>query len=402
MSLIPEKTRRFSPILVVLMTVFIDVTGFGIVFPLLPFYAALFKAGSVALGFVVASFALMQFISSPILGRTSDKFGRRPVLLFSILTSVASFLLFALANSFLMLLLSRIVAGLATEVGVAQAYISDVTTEGERTRGMGKIGAAQGAGFIIGPAIGGFLSNYGFSAAGFAAALLALFNLCFAFFFLPETKKVTQNSGTRFNGNKGFLRKLSNNFSKPMIGSVLVILFIMSLAFSAFPVIMPLLAISFFDISSFDMSIFFVYMGLVQIVFQGLIVGRLAVKIGEEKLLAIGSPLMTVGVLFMALLPNLGVFLFLSTIMMIGVGILSTTIPSFISKRISPNERGGILGVTQSVSSIARVPGPLIGGFIFEFAGAAAPFLLSALLLLVATALGIRIGFKKRPITPQN
>ena len=142
-SLIPEKTRRFSPILVLMMTVFIDVTGFGIVFPLLPFYAALFQAGSVALGFIVASFALMQFISSPILGRTSDKLGRRPVLLFSILTSVASFLLFALANSFLMLLLSRIVAGLATEVSVAQAYISDVTTEGERTRGMGKIGEAR-------------------------------------------------------------------------------------------------------------------------------------------------------------------------------------------------------------------------------------------------------------------
>jgi multidrug resistance protein len=372
------------------MTVFIDVTGFGIILPLLPFYTALFQAGSTALGILVASFALMQFLFSPILGRLSDKFGRRPVLLFSILTSVVSFFFFALANSFLMLLLSRIVAGLATEIGVAQAYISDITKEKERTKGMGRIGAANGAGFIIGPALGGLLSSYGFSAAGFVAAALAILNLFFAFFFLPESKN-NKEGFEMIKSPSGLIDGISNALSKPLMSLVLVILFIMSFAFSAFPVIMPLLAITFFGLTSTDMSFFFVYFGLVQIIIQGFIMGKLANRIDEEKLIVLGSFMMTIGVFFMALFPNITFFFVLTTIMMSGTGMLQTSIPSFISKNILAEERGGFLGVTQSISSIARVPGPLIGGFIYEFGGVVAPFFFSALLLLLATILGIRI-----------
>jgi predicted MFS family arabinose efflux permease len=389
--LILESNRWFSPTFVILMTILIDVTGFGIVLPLLPFYAAVFQAGSTALGVLVSSFALMQFIFSPILGRLSDKVGRRPILLLSITTSVASFVLFSLANSYVILLLSRIVAGLATEVGVAQAYISDITSEKERARGMGKVGAAQGAGFIIGPAIGGFLSIYGFSAAGFAASALALINLVFAFLFLPESKKKGKEHKETDSG-LGFLGGLAKTLSNPLMNSLLAILFIMSLAFSAFPVIMPLLAISFFGLTSSDMSIFFVYFGLIQIVFQGFIVGKLVNRVGEEKLIVSGSFLMTVSVFLMALFPNLTIFFALTTMMMAGTGMLQTSIPSFISKRTTADERGGVLGVTQSVSSIARVPGPLIAGFVYEFSGLAAPFFLSASMLMFATVLGIRIA----------
>ena len=376
------------------MTIFIDITGFGIILPLLPFYVDAFQAGSTALGVLVTSFALMQFIFSPILGRLSDRYGRRPVLLLSILTSVVSFLLFALANSFFMLLLSRIIAGLATEIGVAQAYISDVTSEKERTKWMGRIGAAHGAGFIIGPALGGFLSTYGYPAAGFAAAAIALLNLVFAFFFLPESMTTLKDeeestaSSSRFSG-------IISTLSKPKMSSLLTIQFIMSLAFAAFPVIMPLLAISQFGLSSSTMSFFFIYVGLIQIVFQGFIVGKLASRLGDEKLIPLGSLLMTVGVLFMAVYPIYYVFIVLTTIMMIGIGILGTAIPSVISKNTSKSEQGSTLGVTQSVSSIARIPGPLIGGFIFEFAGLGAPFFLSAFMLAIATILGVRINLKK-------
>jgi multidrug resistance protein len=376
------------------MTIFIDITGFGIILPLLPFYVEVFQAGSTALGVLVASFALMQFLFSPILGRLSDRYGRRPVLLLSILTSVVSFLLFALANSFFMLLLSRVIAGLATEIGVAQAYISDVTSEKERTKWMGRMGAAHGAGFIIGPALGGFLSTYGFPAAGFAAAAIALLNLVFAFFFLPESKttlKVEEESEASSSRFRGIL----SVFSKPMMSSLLAIQFIMSLAFAAFPVIMPLLAISQFGLSSSTMSFFFIYVGLIQIVFQGFIVGKLASRLGDEKLIPLGSLLMTIGVLFMAVFPIYYVFIVLTTIMMIGIGILGTAIPSVISKRTSQSTQGGTLGVTQSVSSIARIPGPLIGGFVFEFAGLGAPFFVSAFMLAIATILGIRLNLKK-------
>jgi multidrug resistance protein len=376
------------------MTIFIDITGFGIILPLLPFYVDAFQAGSTALGVLVTSFALMQFIFSPILGRLSDHYGRRPVLLLSILTSVMSFLLFALANSFFMLLLSRIIAGLATEIGVAQAYISDVTSEKERTKWMGRMGAAHGAGFIIGPALGGYLSTYGFPAAGFTAAAIALLNLVFAFFFLPESKTTIKDeeeseaSSSRFSG-------IISALSKPMMSSLLAIQFIMSLAFAAFPVIMPLLAISQFGLSSSTMSFFFIYVGLIQIVFQGFIVGKLASKLGDEKLIPLGSLLMTVGILFMAVYPIYYIFIALTTIMMIGIGILGTAIPSVISKNTSKSEQGGTLGVTQSVSSIARIPGPLLGGFVFEFAGLGAPFFLSAFMLAIATILGVRINLKK-------
>lgn len=373
------------------MTVFIDVTGFGMVLPLLPFYASEFGAGSTALGVLVASFAFMQFIFTPILGRVSDTMGRRPILLLSILTSVISFLLFALADSYLILLLSRIVAGLATELGVAQAYMSDITSLQDRTAGMGRIGAAHGAGFIIGPAIGGFLSTYHYSTAGFVAAALALINLAFAFLFLPESKPAESSPNGSSDG-PGRLTRILRFLASPTIGLLLIILFIMSLAFSAFPVIMPLLAISLFGLSSSDMSLFFVYIGVVQIIFQGVIVGRLAARLGEAQLVPIGALLMTLGVLFMAIFPHLLLFLVLSTIMVSGIGVLSTTIPSFISKRTARHEQGQILGVTQSISSIARVPGPIIGGLFYEFAGIQAPFYLSATLLFVATLIGIHIA----------
>ncbi len=384
---------NLSPTLLILMTIFIDITGFGIVLPLLPFFVNTFQAGSTALGVLVASFALMQFIFSPILGRLSDSFGRRPVLLLSILTSVVSFFLFALANSYFVLLLSRIIAGLATEIGVAQAYITDVTSEKERTKWMGRMGAAQGAGFIIGPALGGFLSVYGFSAAGFAAAALALLNLIFAFFFLPESK--TPQKDVESKASISRFRGIISIFSKPMMSSLLAILFIMGLAFAAFPVIMPLLAISVFGLSSSTMSFFFIYIGLVQIVFQGFIVGKLASRIGDEKLIPLGAILMTVGVFFMAVFPIYHIFIVLTTIMMIGIGILGTAIPSVISKRTSQSERGSTFGVTQSISSIARIPGPLIGGFLFEFVGFGAPFFLSAFMLAIAAILGIRLILKK-------
>lgn len=388
---------NLSPTLLILMTIFIDITGFGIVLPLLPFFVNTFRAGSTALGVLVASFALMQFIFSPILGRLSDSFGRRPVLLLSILTSVVSFFLFALANSYFVLLLSRIIAGLATEIGVAQAYITDVTSEKERTKWMGRMGAAQGAGFIIGPALGGFLSVYGFSAAGFAAAALALLNLIFAFFFLPESK--TPQKDVESKASISRFRGIISIFSKPMMSSLLAILFIMGLAFAAFPVIMPLLAISVFGLSSSTMSFFFIYIGLVQIVFQGFIVGKLASRIGDEKLIPLGAILMTVGVFFMAVFPIYHIFIVLTTIMMIGIGILGTAIPSVISKRTSQSERGSTFGVTQSISSIARIPGPLIGGFLFEFVGFGAPFFLSAFMLAIAAILGIRLILKKEHLT---
>ncbi len=387
-----------SPLVVLLITIFIDVTGFGMVLPLLPYYAATFGVGSTALGVLVASFALMQFISSPILGQLSDKVGRRPILLASILTSVASFAFFASANSFWGLLLSRVVAGLATEISVAQAYIADITEERDRAKGMGRVGAVHGAGFIIGPALGGFLSPYGFAAAGWVAAFLAMVNLGFVFFFLPESLDLRQK-GERSTTRRGLLASLRRALSRPWMGSVLLILFSMSFAFSAFPVIMPLFAMTFFGLGSVEMSFFFVYTGLVQIVFQGIVVGQIASRIGEAKMIAVGLAVMAASVFLLMFFPSLVMFLILITITFLGIGLVSTAIPSYVSKITPVTERGGIMGVTQSVSSIARVPGPIVAGVVFEYAGVLAPFLVSGVLLMVATLFGVRIA-RQEPTAP--
>ena len=193
--------------------------GFGMVIPLLPFHPDTVGAGALALGVLIGSFSLMQFVFSPLLGRLSDKVGRRPVLLLSIFSSILSFIIFAMANSFPMLLLSRITAGMATEATVAQAYMADITTKKERATGMGKVGAAHGAGFIIGPAIGGLLSVYGFSVLGFVAAALNGVNLLFAFFFLPESNRHV-NSGVQMVANSdGYWSRLAAALTKPLIGA---------------------------------------------------------------------------------------------------------------------------------------------------------------------------------------
>jgi DHA1 family tetracycline resistance protein-like MFS transporter len=383
---------RLSPVFVVVMTLFIDATGFGMIIPLLPFYAETFQAGSAALGVLIASFPLMQFIFSPILGRISDNVGRKPVLVISILTSAASFLLFAVANSFFILLLSRIAAGLATETAVAQAYIADITSAKERASGIGKVGAAHGAGFIMGPAIGGTLSVYGFSAPGFAAVFLTVINLLFVLFFLPESLPQRDSiPQVVADSNDGFLRRLLDAFSKPLIGTVLVVFFIVFLAWSAIPVILPLLGVIFFGFGSVEMSYIFIYIGTIQIMWQGVIIGRLTEKIGEEKLIAFGPLLLMLGMFLMPLIPNIVIFVFSLTMISIASGMMRTVVPSFISKVTPANEQGGMLGVTNGVASIARVPGPLIGGYLFEFAGLAAPFFASAAMLIVAFGFGFRV-----------
>lgn len=380
-----------SPTFVIVMTTFIDMIGFGMVIPLLPFHPATVGAGAFALGMLIGSFSLMQFIFSPLLGRLSDKVGRKPVLLLSIFSSALSFILFALANSFLALLLSRITAGMATETAVAQAYIADITTETDRATGIGKVAAAHGAGFIIGPAIGGFLSIYGFSVLGFAAAALNGINLLFAFLFLPESNnRINSDVPTPANSD-GYWRKLATALTKPLIGAVFIILFIVTLAFSAIPVIVPLLGIAFFGFGEVEMSYFFMYIGVVQIVLQGILIGRLTKRWGEENLIILGSLLMTLGVFIMPLMPNIIVFFSSLTMLSSGIGTLNTVLSSFISKRTAADEQGGMLGVAQSVGSIARIPGPLIGGLIAEIAGLNIAFISSAALLVIAFGLGFKV-----------
>lgn len=392
-----KPKSRFSSTFVIVMTLFIDAIGFGIIIPLLPFYTQTFQAGSAALGVLVASFSIMQFLFSPVLGRISDNVGRKPVLLISILVSTFSYVIFAFADSFLLLLLSRVIAGIATETAVAQAYIVDITTEKDRASGIGKVTAAHSSGFIIGPTIGGILSVYGFWAPGFAAAFLTLINLLFVLFFLPESNRNKRLSKTiKPNSKSSSKNKILAALKKPVIGSVLVIHFVVFLAFSAVPVIVPLLGIAYFALGSTEMSYVFIYIGVVQIILQSFIIGRLATKFGEEKLIVIGPLLMIAGMSLMPLIPNILVFLASLTMISSGSGIMRTIVPSFLSRLTPADEQGGILGIASSILSIATVPGPLIGGFLFELAGATTAFFGSSAILAVGLVFSFRVIQKYR------
>jgi DHA1 family tetracycline resistance protein-like MFS transporter len=381
------KSRGISPIFVIILTVFIDITGYGIIIPLLPYYASEFNAGPTALGVLIASFAIMQFLFSPLLGKLSDTKGRKPILLLSLLISLIGFTIFSFANSYFILLLSRIIAGLATERAVAQAYIADVTDHTTRTKEMGKIGAALGAGFIIGPALGGILSTYGYSVAGYAAMILTIINLIFVFSFLPEPNREKEKK-MEFSG---YLSGLRDSIRKPLLGQTLLILFIVTFAFSTIPVIVPLLGLDFYNFDSLQLSYVFIYIGLIQILMQGFLINWLSKKFGEKKLITIGPTLMAAGILIMPIFQNLTIFYLANSLLAAGFGIINTSIPAFLSKRSSATEQGSTLGIVSSIASIANIPGPLIIGVIYDVAGYFVPFLISALTLTTAFIISCRV-----------
>jgi MFS family permease len=392
-----NKKSKINPILVIVFTVFIDIIGFGIIIPLLPFYAETFYAGSISLAILLASFAIMQFIFSPILGQASDKMGRKPVIIISLTISFASFTLFAIANSYLVLLFSRIIGGIATERAIAQAYVADLTDNNTRTKEMGKIGAAIGAGFIVGPAIGGALSIFGFAAPAYLAMILTAINILFVFYFLPEpnknTKEVIEKSKD-FTLASSYGFGLLKTLKRPLIGSTLLILFIVVVAFSAIPVIVPLLSIEFFNFSPLDLSFIFIYIGLIQIIIQGFLIDKLTKKFKEEKLIVVGPIIMALGIFLMPLLNNLAFFYLTNLLLAAGYGIINTTIPALISKKVAFNEQGKLLGVAASVASIASIPGPLFGGLLVEIGGLIAPFIISALMLLLSFVISCKV-YKK-------
>ena len=385
-----SKWRRvLSPINVIMLTVLVDMTGFGMIIPLIPFYAQRFASGASGIGILLASFSVMQLIFSPLLGRISDTRGRKPVLLFSILTSIGSFLFFTFANSYLVLLLSRIIAGLATEGAVAQAYIADITTKEERSIGIGKVGAAIGIGFILGPVIGGLLSPYGIRAPGAAALILSIINLVFVFMFLPEPDRLMK--GDEKASFMQSMRGILEAVKEPLTGQVYVIFFVVSLAFSAIPVIVPLLAIQYFGFTEVEMSYVFIFIGIVQVFLQGFGIRRLIAKLGEEKLIILGPLLLAIGVTLTPLLQSIGGFGVSTILVASGVGITNTAVPGFISLMTSAEKQGSKLGVIQSIGSVARIFGPIMAGYITEFSSVQSSFYFSGLLLIIPFVLGCRL-----------
>jgi DHA1 family tetracycline resistance protein-like MFS transporter len=373
-----NNKRLFSIILVV----FIDLLGFSLILPLLPYYAETFKASSTVTGILIASYALMQLIGAPILGRLSDRFGRRPVLLVSVFGTFLGFLLLGFANALWMLFASRIIDGLTGgNLSVAQAYISDVTDEKSRSKGLGMIGAAFGLGFIIGPVTGGLLSQWGYAVPAFTAAAISLINLVLIYAWLPESLTPEKRSQMTEKRPPISLGALLVAFRRPFTGSILITRFFFGLAFAIFQTIFSLYALARFNLSARDTGFVLTYVGVLAVIVQGFLVGRLTNAYREDLLITVAVVLFGFSLLGWALAPSLlWVYIIMTPTAMAG-GLLNTLLSSTLTKAVAPHEIGGILGLSASVESSTRIIAPILGGVLLQQVGTWAPGLFGAVVM---------------------
>lgn len=374
---------------IVFLTIFIDLMGFGILIPILPTFASKqLGISDLGIGILIAVFSFMQFIFNPIFGKLSDRIGRRPIMLATQSLTVVSYLIFAFSNSFTLVLISRILAGLGgSNIGVAQAYIADITTKEERSKGMGMIGAAFGLGFIFGPVIGAILSKYSYSIAGLGSAAFSLIALVFALFRLPESlneKKSLEKFQFRI-FDFAFTKKVVLHSS---VGFLIVLFFFIIFSFSNIYGTYSLLGYKVFHFSDQQNGMLFGISGIVGVIIQAGLMRTISKKF-SDRLIVLGGLVFTV--IGLALIPygqNFTGEAIVISLMAIVTGILQPVIPSMISKYSPEDQQGAILGVNQSISAFARVLGPLWGGFSFHYLGYQFPFLTGAfftlLILIVA------------------
>jgi DHA1 family tetracycline resistance protein-like MFS transporter len=371
----------------IFLIVFIDLLGFSLILPLLPFYAETFGASPITIGLLVAIYAAMQFIGAPILGRLSDRYGRRPMLIASIFGTFLSFLLMGITHSLAVLFIARGLDGLTGgNISIAQAYISDVTDAKNRSRGMGIIGAAFGLGFIFGPALGGLLSRWGYSLPVFIAAGMALINLILIIFWLPESltpeRRSVLASDERPSLTPGALWQA---LRRPKVGPLLHSRFFFGLVFSAFQSIFTLYAQYRFNLDSQHIGYILAYVGILSALTQGVILGRLSNRFSEYQLLVGTSAVLAISLLGWAFAPTIGILLAVLAPISITSGVLNTSINSAISKSVSPAEIGGTLGLSAALESMTRVIAPSLAGVLLEKLGTSAPGIFSAVLMVGLT-----------------
>lgn len=391
------KRAQGSPLFPIFLIVFVGLLGFGIILPLLPLYAARFGASPFEAGMLLASYSLMQLVATPYLGALSDRIGRRPVLIISQVGTVLSFVLLGVANSLPLLFAARILDGISGgNISTAQAYISDITEEKDRAKAFGVIGAAFGLGFILGPAIGGILSrgeNYHLPA--FVAAGIALISLLLTIFMLPESLP---------EGKRNLVRRpriidvdgLRRAFGYRQLGLLLPVFFLFNLAQSGFQGLFALFTNQRFGFGAQESGYLLAYVGALAVLLQGGGIGPIVRRFGESRTLQVGLVLAVFGFGWTGFVTTWPILLLAMLPVAIGIGMATPTTNSLISRESPPEERGQVLGISQSIAALARVIGPLVAGFALEYA-TWLPFVLAALLVTLAALLAVRLAPPTRP-----
>jgi MFS family permease len=375
--------------------------GFGIVIPLLPIYSEDFGASELALGLLFASFSAMQFLFAPLWGRLSDRVGRRPVLLGGLVGTSASYVLFAYSHSMPMLFAARLLAGFfGANVSTAQAYIADVSAPEDRAKSMGVLGAAFGLGFTFGPLVGGELVSLSMAAPGFVAAGLSLTAAIFGFFRLPEPPR-HRGQASRVFGTDTL--KLVTGDGR--LGALLALYFLSIFSFSGFESMFIRFGLAkfptVFGVSSSVAEAshqevlaaapiagrYMFFIGLLAAFIQGGLLRRLVPRFGEVTLVVIGPLLLGLAFVVIGTAPVWSLVIVGCAIMPFGFGITNPSLTGLLSRTAPVDQQGSVLGINQSLGSLARVLGPLVAGAVFHYYGASAPFFTSATVLAGAVGL---------------
>lgn len=369
-----------SPLVIIFLTVFIDLLGFGIIIPLLPFYAESFGANAFTVGMLGAVYSLMQFLFAPIWGRWSDRIGRRPIILLGLFGSCVSYLALALASSLSLLFAARILGGIAgANIPTAQAYIADITTPENRARGMGMVGAAFGLGFVFGPALGGVLSHLGPAAPMWCASALCFANFVAASLLLPESRSAASAPQA-----VGRLEAFRRSLLRPQLAMLLALYFILSSAFSGFEATFALYSERRFGFTAATIGYVFAFVGVVLAVSQGVLVGRVVKIFGERRVIPCAIAMIALGLGLVPFAGSVPALLAALGILSLGMGLNQPVLSSLVSRVAGAHEQGGVLGLAQSLASLGRIVGPAWGGFLFDRYGMSFPYLSGAAIMLVA------------------
>lgn len=372
------------PLLVIFLTIFVNLVGFGIIIPLLPFYAETFGASPVIVGLLFAVFSLAQLVASPALGDLSDRYGRRPVLIFSLAGTVVSFAMLATAHSIVMLFAARIVDGLSGgNISTARAYVADVTSPKDRARAYGILGAAFGLGFILGPALSGVLAKVSYTAPIWAAAGMTLVATIMAWLWLPETVHRVQ-AGT---GNP--LQYLPALLRRPMIRRVLAIDFMFWFALAIFQTTFGLFVAARFGFGPGPTGYLFAGFGLLGAIVQGGFIRPIVRRLGDRTTFIVGLVFSAIGLAGAALTHSLPMFVLVLVPLSLGMGFGMPTISSLVSRAAGAHEQGRVQGAASAIESLSRTLGPVWGAAMLQRFGEAAPYRSAAAFFLLTWILTI-------------
>lgn len=392
-----------KPFLVIFITVFMDLVGFGIVIPLNPYLARQFGADPLQVGLLMTIFSGLQFVASPLWGQLSDRIGRRPVILVSVFGAALAHIWFGFATTLTGLFLARALAGMfGGNISAAMAAIADITKPEERAKGMGLIGAAFGMGFIFGPFIGGILSTvghrfgevapFGSSFPAIVAGIICLANFFLAYFILPETNpRLTGETNQPLPKRQPRLVMLATMLRQPVVNWVLVIFFLMSLAMAHMEASLFMLVQDKFGWTITTASMGFAYVGVIIALTQGGLIRKTLPKFGEAKSFIFGLCFMALGFFGVALAPNIPWLGLAVTLLAIGNGFANPALTATVSLLSSRDTQGASMGVNQSLSALGRILGPAAGGWAYRQLGMQFPFYIAGALVAIAMLIGFKI-----------